>query len=97
MTLLSRYKVRLLMRRSGAKRISREAIDLMCLLLEDYCKELTAKGLLLMENSRRTTLLKRDLELCLVEGVQVPGGQKFELEGQGVEEVRILLRRNKGE
>jgi len=63
---LSAYKIRQIMRKAGAKRISMDAVELMAALLEDHCQELTAKALLFMENSKRTTLMKKDLELTQV-------------------------------
>jgi histone H3/H4 len=64
---LSHYKVRQIMKKAGARRISRDAVELMSALLEDHCRELTAKALLFAENSMRTTLMKKDLELTQLE------------------------------
>lgn len=51
-------------RKSGIKRISKDALEELREILEDYAKELASKAWRIAQHSERNTLLKKDVELA---------------------------------
>lgn len=54
---------------NGCKRISWETVEYLKDFLENQAKEVIKRGIIVMDNEKRTTLLKRDIDTALDLGI----------------------------
>ena len=61
----AKAQIKRIIKSSGAKRVSKDAIETLGKLMEDKALELTAKSLEIAKYSKRETLKKKDFELVI--------------------------------
>lgn len=59
----AKAQIKRIIKKAGAKRVSKEAVDTLAQLMEDKALELTAKALTFAKYTGRQTLKKSDYEL----------------------------------
>ena len=67
--IINRYATRRITKQAGANRVKKDAVDFVSKIMEQAGRKLVGKALIMMEQAKRRTLMKKDILLVLGNGV----------------------------